>query len=124
MLAEFTAEFQEDLDDDYLKLAQLFDPRVCHRTSSIAEVDRLLNLALTTYIPVPEISIDQYVEDIFSGPLNQDYSLEIATFKDHMKNKIKKKIINSDGTMNWEYFGGAECQQDINVFHFYQDIIF
>lgn len=75
MLAEFRAEFQEDLADDYLKLAQLFDPRVCHRTLSVAEVDRLLSLAVTTYIPVSEIAVDQYEEDIFSSPLSHnDYS--------------------------------------------------
>ena len=124
MLAEFRAEFQEDLADDYLKLAQLFDPRVCHRTLSVAEVDRLLSLAVTTYIPVSEIAVGQYEEDIFSSPLSHnDYSSEITAFKDQMKNKVKKKVTSSDGTSKWEYFGGADRQQDIDVFEFYQDFI-
>ena len=124
MLAEFRAEFQEDLADDYLKLAQLFDPRVCHRTLSVTEVDKLLSLAVTTYIPVSEIAVDQYEEDIFSSPLSHnDYSSEITAFKDQMKNKVKKKVTISDGTSTWEYFGGADCQQDIDVFEFYQDFI-
>ena len=124
MLAEFRAEFQEDLADDYLKLAQLFDPRVCHRTLSVAEVDRLLSLAVTTYILVSEIAVYQYEEDIFSSPLSHnDYSSEITAFKDQMKNKVKKKVTSSDGTSKWEYFGGADRQQDIDVFEFYQDFI-
>ena len=51
ILAELRAEFSHDFDDDYLKLAQLLDPRVCHRTGSTTEVDRLLALAVKTYIP-------------------------------------------------------------------------
>jgi hypothetical protein len=51
-VAEIDAEFKDDLENDYLKLAQLFDPRVSHRVTESedknvvkAEVNRLLELA-------------------------------------------------------------------------------
>ena len=40
-----------------------------------------------------------------------------------MKNKVKKKVTISDGTSKWEYFGGVDRQEDIDVFEFYQDFM-
>ena len=49
---ELSEDFKEDLVDDYLRLAQLLDPRVCHRTMPFtgSEIDRLLRLLLK-YLP-------------------------------------------------------------------------
>jgi hypothetical protein len=48
-------DFKDDLVDDYLKLAQLLDPRVCNRTRPYtpSEIDRLLQLLLK-YLPATD----------------------------------------------------------------------
>ena len=53
IFTELKKDFEQDLTFEYFKLAQLFDPRVCHRTYplSLAEIIRLLAFAVSTYIP-------------------------------------------------------------------------
>ena len=115
ILAELRAEFSHDFDDDYLKLAQLLDPRVCHRTGSTTEVDRLLALAVKTYIPECN-SAAGVNDDIFAESQTTDCSHEVATFKSHLR-KVKK-VVGADT----EFWGGVERQQDIDVFSFYQAV--
>ena len=56
IFTELKKDFEQDLTFEYFKLAQLFDPRVCHRTYplSLAEIlNRLLALAVRLYIHPP-----------------------------------------------------------------------
>ena len=77
IFTELKKDFEQDLTFEYFKLAQLFDPRVCHRTYplSLAEIIRLLALAVSTYIPKPESIQTQdgvdTTEDVFRGPRSQ-----------------------------------------------------
>ena len=78
IFTELKKDFEQDLTFEYFKLAQLFDPRVCHRTYplSLAEINRLLALAVSTYIPKPESiqtqdGVDITEEDVFRGPRSQ-----------------------------------------------------
>ena len=78
IFTELKKDFEQDLTFEYFKLAQLFDPRVCHRTYplSLAEIIRLLAFAVSTYIPKPESiqtqdGIDITEEDVFRGPRSQ-----------------------------------------------------
>ena len=102
ILVQLGTEFENDLNDDYLKLAQLFDPRVCHRISSAAEMDRLLTLAIQTYIL--KDNNEQAVVDVFSDvPL--DYAGEISAFKLHMR-KVRHKVgVDENGNNKFDYFG-------------------
>jgi hypothetical protein len=62
--------FNIDLVDDYLKLAQLLDPRVCNRTKpyTSAEIDRLLQ-HLLKYMPTTDEAGDvSEEEDAFDSP--------------------------------------------------------
>ena len=44
-LAQIEEEFEADENDDYLRLAQLLDPRVSYRVKSLDEINRLLDRA-------------------------------------------------------------------------------
>jgi len=124
--AELKADFEHDLRDDYLKLAQLFDPRVCTRTGSIAEVDRLLQLAcdlITLDIDVDRVEAD--VDDIFNDEPIANHASECAAFKAHMR-KVRVKLVEADGgggLATYKYFGGVERQLDIDVLAFYRPIL-
>ena len=134
--AELKADFEGDLTYDYFKLAQLFDPRVCHRTqpSDIVEIDRLLQLAYNNYrnsagatatgANDASDNTDDSDDDIFgSARAVEDYSAEISVFKAHMRKIRTKKGRNEDGTNVYEYFGGVERQEDIDIFEFYKPIV-
>jgi hypothetical protein len=58
-LAQIEEEFIFDVDDDYLRLAQLLDPRVSYRVDSIDEINRLLDRA-KTYLPPVELLLRRY----------------------------------------------------------------
>jgi hypothetical protein len=109
--AELKADFELDLRDDYLKLAQLFDPRVCTRTGSITEVDRLLRLAcdlISLDIDVDRVETD--VEDIFNEPPITNHASECAAFEAHMR-KVRVKLVEADGggeLATYKYFDGVE----------------
>ena len=124
--AELNADFELDLRDDYLKLAQLFDPRVCTRTGSITEVDRLLRLAcdlISLDIGVDHVEAD--VDDIFNEPPITNHASECAAFKAHMR-KVRVKLVDADGVgglATYKYFGGVERQLDIDVLAFYRPIL-
>jgi hypothetical protein len=89
--AELKDEFKDDLVDDYLKIAQLLDPRVCNRTRPYtpAEIDRLLQLLLI-YLPATDGGGVSDEEDAFDAPC-ESYTAEFSSFKAHMK-KTKVKI--------------------------------
>ena len=126
--AELNADFEHDLQDDYLKLAQLFDPRVCTRTGTVAEVDRLLRLAcglITLDVDVNRTEAD--VEDIFNEAPVADFAVECTAFKAHMR-KVRVKVVATEGQVEglpatglpqYKYFGGVERQLDIDVLGFY-----
>ena len=120
VLAELRAEFSRDFEDDYLKLAQLLDPRVCHRAGSMAEVDRLLALAVNAYAPEPssEPSPETFEarDDVFAESQAADRSNEIVAFKARLRKA--KKVVGA----NVEFWGGVERQRDVDVFSFYQAI--
>jgi hypothetical protein len=124
--AELNADFDFDLKDDYLKLAQLFDPRVCNRTGSIAEVDRLLRRAcdlITIDADVTRVEAD--VDDIFNEEPIANHASECAAFKAHMR-KVRVKVVEADGggeQPTYKYFGGVERQLDIDVLGFYEPIL-
>jgi len=112
ILAELKAEFHDDLDDDYLKLAQLFDPRVCHCTESQAEVDRILSHAINTYIPdsTPNGEVNN---DIFAEPHKTDFAHEVSVFKAHLR-QVKKVVVTKIN------FG--EVQNDSKILIFFRFI--
>jgi hypothetical protein len=125
--AELNADFEHDLQDDYLKLAQLFDPRVCTRTGTVAEVDRLLRLAcglITLDVDVNRTEAD--VEDIFNEAPVADFAVECTAFKAHMR-KVRVKVVATEGQVEglpqYKYFGGVERQLDIDVLGFYRPIV-
>jgi hypothetical protein len=125
--AELKADFDLDLKDDYLKLAQLFDPRVCTRTTgSIAEVGRLLQLAydlISQDIGVDRVEAD--VDDIFNDEPIANHASECAAFKAHMR-KVRVKLVEADGgggLATYKYFGGVERQLDIDVLGFYRSVV-
>jgi len=126
--AELSADFDLDLKDDYLKLAQLFDPRVCTRTGSVAEVDRLLRLAcelIRLDADVPRAEED--VDNIFDEPPVANYSSECMAFKAHMRKVRVKNVAAGEGAEEgvpmYKYFGGVERQLDIDVLGFYIPIV-
>ncbi len=53
-VAEIESEFKEDLQSDYLKLCQLFDPRISYRCGKKSEAIPLLDLFTKYYKPLPE----------------------------------------------------------------------
>lgn len=134
--AELKANFEGDLTYDYFKLAQLFDPRVCHRTkpSDTVEIDRLLQLAYNNYrnsagatatgANDASDNTDDSDDDIFgSARAVEDYSAEVSVFKAHMRKIRIKKGRNEDGTSVYEYFGGVERQEDTDIFEFYKPVV-
>ena len=83
---ELSEDFKEDLVDDYLRLAQLLDPRVCHRTMPFtgSEIDRLLRLLLK-YLPDTDEGEDvSEVEDAFDTP-RADFTSEFNALALRMK---------------------------------------
>ena len=103
ILAELRADFEEDIHYDYFKLAQLFDPRVCRRTS-FGDVDRLLQLAVRTYIPlVPDVDRDQ--DDLFAAAPAEDYADELLAFKKHMRQA--RTMVEKDRVATYSYFGAT-----------------
>ena len=128
--AELKDDFKDDLVDDYLKLAQLLDPRVCNRTRpyTAAEIDRLLQLLLI-YLPATDggggVSDE---EDAFDAPC-ESYTAEFSGFKAHMKKtKVKiSSISNAQGAeateVQYKYYGGVDRREDIDIFKFYQDFL-
>ena len=123
LLAELKFEFEHDLTDDYLKMAQLFDPRVCHRVGSMIEVDRLQALAFKTFQTPQSRAAIIDVDDVFGIPNENpnDHSAEISAFKLAMK-KVKIKVTAQNGEEKYEYHGGVGRQQDIDIFRFYRGI--
>ena len=117
------AEFFHDLKDDFLKIAQLFDPRVSHRARTADEIERLLALAFTTFKPPQAATVGIDEDDIFGAAIANpnDHSAEVAAFKLAMR-KTKTKVRNENGEVTTEYFGGVERQQDIDVFSFYRAV--
>jgi hypothetical protein len=120
-------DFKDDSVDDYLKLAQLLDPRVCNRTRPYtpAEIDRLLQLLLK-YLPATDGEGDvSDEEDAFDAP-RETYTAEFSAFKAHMK-KTKVKIPSipniQDAKVTYKYYGGVDRREDINIFKFYQDLL-
>lgn len=120
-------DFKDDLVDDYLKLAQLLDPRVCNRTRPYtpAEIDRLLQLLLK-YLPATDGEGDvSDEEDAFDAP-SANYTAEFSAFKAHMK-KTKVKIPSipnvQDAEVTYKYYGGVDRREDIDIFKFYQDLL-
>ena len=134
-LAQIEEEFEVDEDDDYLRLAQLLDPRVSYRVNSLEEINRLLDRA-KTYLPPLEIADGtiqpEFDEDdiwaasavVQSVPAAVDidtmWNNEIAEFKKAMR-KVRRKIIGEDGTITWEFYGGVSRVQDIDVLQFYAE---
>jgi hypothetical protein len=121
---ELSEDFKEDLVDDYLRLAQLLDPRVCHRTMPFtgSEIDRLLRLLLK-YLPDTDEGEDvSEVEDAFDTP-RADFTSEFNAFKAHMR-KVQVKVIGAqDEADSYKYYGGVHRREDVNVFTFYQDLL-
>lgn len=121
---ELSEDFKEDLVDDYLRLAQLLDPRVCHRTMPFtgSEIDRLLRLLLK-YLPDTDEGEDvSEVEDAFDTP-RADFTSEFNAFKAHMR-KVQVKVIGAqDEADSYKYYGGVHRREELNVFTFYQDLL-
>ena len=117
------------MDDDYLRLAQLLDPRVSYRVNSINEINRLLDRA-KSYLPSVEIAAETIQPDVDEDDIwaaaavvrsvpaavdmDKVWSNEIAEYKKAMR-KIKRKITGDDGNISWEFFGGVSRVQDIDV---------
>jgi len=134
-LAQIEEEFQFDAEDDYLRLAQLLDPRVSYRVNSLEEINRLLDRA-KTYLPRIEntaatIQPDFDEDDIWAatavvqsvpGPAEIDriWSDEIIEFKKAMR-KVRRKITDDHGNITWEFHGGVARVQDIDVLQFYRE---
>jgi hypothetical protein len=124
--AELKDDFKDDLVDDYLKRAQLLDPRVCNRTRPYtpAEIDRLLQLLLI-YLPATD---GGGVSDEDDAPC-ESYTAEFSSFKTHMKKtKVKiPSIPNAQGAeateVQYKYYGGVDRREDIDIFKFYQDLL-
>jgi hypothetical protein len=134
-VAEIEAEFANDINSDYLKLAQLLDPRVAFRTTSRAEAERLIKL-VNKFILYPERDVyeagdngEPGADDIFGnvGPaaapteLDPQFVRDCSYFLNNCMSQARKKVRNptGDGSI-FEYWGGCERSVDIDVFLFYQ----
>jgi len=63
ILSRFLAQIEEEFRaDDYLRLAQLLDPRVSYRVNSLDEINRLLGRA-KTYLPQAGIAVETIPPD-------------------------------------------------------------
>ena len=124
ILAELQDDFKDDLVDDYLRLAQLLNTRVCNRTEPYtrAEIDRLLRLLLK-YLPETDGGEDvSEDEDAFDAP-REGYTEELNAFKAHMR-KVKVKVpAAEDGGVTYKYYGGVDRREDVDVFKFYQALL-
>ena len=121
--AELVEDFAEDLNDDYLKLAQLLDPRVADRTKPYTafEVDRLLRLSVK-YFDDNNTGADDDEDDVFDAPGNS-LNAEFTAFKFHMK-KVKVLLPAVEGEERaCQYYGAVDRREDIDIFAFYQDIL-
>ena len=128
-LAEQNAEFVDDKDNDYLKLAQLFDPRVSYRSAtSKEEVDRLLELA-KKYVPeefdVIEVDGDESDSNVWgetAAPIASGlvWNEEKQAFKRAMQ-KVQQAKTNIEGEKVIEFYGGVSSCADVDVFQFYRD---
>ena len=124
ILIEFESEFEEFVDYDYLKLAQLLDPRV-----SIAEsptgIKSLLKILVDVYVPKliseTEVNHDPWAEAV-AEEVNDAYASEIQVLKQHMMKVKVRKTDTETGVVSYEYYGGVERQQDIDFFGFYGPI--
>ncbi len=127
ILAELEKEFEVDLDYDYLILAQLLDPRVSlTNDESSADINRLLKKLVDVYVPKPihanEIENDAWAESVVDQ-VDEGYTAEILVLKQQMSKMRVRKTNTETGAMTYEYFGGVERQQDIDIFGFYSSIV-
>jgi hypothetical protein len=129
-VAQITTEFRGDHASDYLKLAQLLDPRVSHRTKSRDEVKRLLN-KLKVYCPETtavqnENDDDDEMDEAYDAVSSDEEEEQTAFDRDihYLRNtalrSIRKRVTDEKGDEYWEYFGGKTRPEDIDVFAFYQ----
>jgi hypothetical protein len=141
-LAELQNEFSDDLNSDYLKLAQLGDPRVTLRTTSMAEAQRLL-LLLKTFVRRPDIVRDDLadeemmeIEDPFSGEIvqvaqrrgvnaddeqfNAEYQAQCNYFICRFIPAIRKKVMGAAGAEpQYEFWHGVSRTLDIDPLEFW-----
>jgi hypothetical protein len=124
-VAQIEAEYTADTESAYLQLAQLFDPRVNFRTPSAEAVKKLLNESAKTFRAdvgqarnrrpntgsFDDLSDEEEVRD----PLDTD----IDTFRRKILPSIRNRISADGAPLVYEYYGGCDRQQDIDVFKFY-----
>ena len=124
---EFDSEFVAEESNDYLRLAQLLDPRVSTAESS-AEVNSLLAKLVRVYADKPVTTLEvEGDQDMWGetevGTSDMIIAEEIRLLKQHMqKIKVRKPSVTAGTPATVEYFGGVERQQDINFFSFYSGI--
>lgn len=126
ILVELEAEFEVDLEYDYLILAQLLDPRVSLTNGeSPADIKELLNKLVSIYVPKPtqalEGNYDAWTESAVEQ-VDEGFTAEILVLKQQMSKMKLRKINAETGEILYEYYGGVERQQDIDIFEFYSPI--
>jgi hypothetical protein len=118
---QLLAEYNDDLSSNYLKLAQLFDPRVARRTPSMNDVKQLLNHAkiFRTVGNIPKDVVVGGIDDLSDDeidPLDKDNDF----FRKNILRSIRKVVSAADvEPPEYEYWGGCERVEDINVHEFY-----
>jgi hypothetical protein len=140
-LAELENEFSEDLNSDYLKLAQLGDPRVALRTASREEAERLLRL-LKAFVLRPDAVQEDGVgddlmemEDVFSGEMVQaprnfaagsvdelfdaEYQSQCNYFISKFLPAIRKKVLGAGVEAQYEFWHGVPRAMDIDPLEFW-----
>lgn len=119
--SQLLEEYQNDIDSKYLKIAQLFDPRVARRTPSMNDVKELLTHAKVFKsednipIQIEAGGIDDMSDDE-EDPLDKD----ITFFRKKIIHSIRKVVSAPDTVpVEYEYWGGCDRAEDIDVHQFY-----
>jgi hypothetical protein len=126
---EFEAEFEGDLESDFLKLCTLFDPRVNYILKNRGEVTRLLELMknfVVNTVQEGEEDDDEDDDDMFAPPAADDSALpQIDLDIRYFVAVALPSIVESSSTVEGKrvrvYYGGVERPEDINIYEFYRE---
>lgn len=116
-VAELKQEFENDLDSDYLKLAELLDPRVTegYIVENKREVKRLLKLSRKFAKALPQIDGNE------SSDGKDNYDHECDYFRKNILTKVRVEVTveNAEDSL-YDYWGGAHNQRTIDVYAFWR----